>query len=142
MFPIINAIVQKTGMSAVVLALMGVQLSLAVAIDFAFGMYLADHRFSLRYGLIAICVMVTGSIFLYISAASPNKQSLGATNGLAQLAASIVRTIGPTLSTSLFAASVQHNWLGGSAVYVVMICLAWVSLLVGRKLPPRLWNED
>ena len=83
----------------------------------------------------------TGSIFLYVATSAPNKQSLGATNGLAQLAASIVRAIGPVLSTSLFAASAQHNWLGGTAVYLVLICLAWLSLLVGKMLPECLWND-
>jgi Na+-transporting methylmalonyl-CoA/oxaloacetate decarboxylase gamma subunit len=46
------------------------------------------------------------------------------------------------LSTSLFAASVQHNWLGGTAVYLVLILLAWLSLLVGKMLPEKLWNEE
>ena len=46
------------------------------------------------------------------------------------------------MSTSLFAASVQNEWLGGTAVYVILICLAWGSLLVGRRLPERLWNEE
>lgn len=60
---------------------------------------------------------------------------------MAQLAASVVRAIGPALSTSLFAASVQHDWLGGSAVYVALIQIACLTLLVGRQLPLKVWNE-
>ncbi|KAI0090258.1 MFS general substrate transporter [Irpex rosettiformis] len=119
MFPVIRGVAQVTGVTGWVWVLVAVQLSLTVACDLAYG-----------------------SIFLYVSAASPNRQSLGATNGVAQLAASIVRAVGPALSTSLFAASVQHDWLGGTAVYVILICLAWASLLVGRRLPTQLWNEE
>ncbi|KAI0703802.1 MFS general substrate transporter [Cytidiella melzeri] len=119
LFPVISGLAQDTGMSVWVWCLVALQLCFTVACDLAYG-----------------------SIFLYVAAASPNKHSLGATNGVAQLAASIVRAIGPALSTSLFAASVQHNWLGGTAVYVILVCVSWSSLFVGRRLPERLWNEE
>lgn len=77
-----------------------------------------------------------------MTAAAPNNNSLGATNGIAQLAASIVRAIGPALSTSLFAASAEHKWLGGNAVYIILIYVSALTLLVGKKLPVKLWNED
>ncbi|KAI0346590.1 MFS general substrate transporter [Trametopsis cervina] len=119
MFPVISALVQQTGMTVWVWILMALQLSMSIACDLAYG-----------------------SIFLYVAASAPNQRSLGATNGLAQLAASVVRAIGPALSTSLFAASVQHNWLGGTAVYAILIFLTWCSFFVGKRLPVKLWNED
>ena len=36
-----------------------------------------------------------GAVFMYMSFAAPNKQSLGTTNDLAQTIVSIQRTIGP-----------------------------------------------
>lgn len=79
---------------------------------------------------------------MYVAASSPNRRSLGGTNGLAQLAASIVRAIGPALSTSLYAATIEHNWLGGYAVYVIMVVLTGVSLVVGNMLPADLWDRS
>ena len=85
--------------------------------------------------------LAIGCTFLYVAASAPNRQSLGATNGLAQLAASIVRAIGPAMSTSLFALSVERDWLGGRAVYFILVTLCMLCLLVGRKLPVELWNR-
>ena len=79
---------------------------------------------------------------MYVASSSPNKRSLGGTNGIAQLSASIVRAVGPATSTSLFAASVEYNWLGGNAVYVVLVLLTGLSLVVGNKLPRDLWDAE
>ncbi|KAG9084535.1 hypothetical protein FRC07_013614, partial [Ceratobasidium sp. 392] len=46
-----------------------------------------------------------GCVLLFISNAPPDPMSLGATNGLAQTSASIMRAIGPAITTSLFALS-------------------------------------
>lgn len=78
---------------------------------------------------------------MYVNASAPNRQSLGATNGISQLAASVIRAIGPALSTSLFALSAERDWLGGRAVYVILVFLCACVLLVGRKLPAELWNR-
>lgn len=78
---------------------------------------------------------------MFVAAAAPNRRSLGGTNGLAQVAASVVRAIGPAMSTSLFAASVEHNWLGGHAVYLIMVILTLLSLVVGNWLPNELWDK-
>jgi hypothetical protein len=72
---------------------------------------------------------------MYITAAAPNKRSLGATNGLAQMTASIVRAIGPAASTSMFAYSVQHKLMGGYAVYAVLITATASSVMLSAKLP-------
>ncbi|KAI9443935.1 MFS general substrate transporter [Lactarius indigo] len=47
----------------------------------------------------------------------PNKQSLGATNGLAQTMVSIQRAIGPAAAASLFAFSLDNNILGGKFTF-------------------------
>ncbi|KAJ3557587.1 hypothetical protein NM688_g1389 [Phlebia brevispora] len=117
-FPITNGVARRSGLSYLVWALVFLQLLLGI-----------------------ICDMAYACIFMYVAASAPNKRSLGGTNGLAQVAASVVRAIGPALSTSLFAASVEHNWLGGNAVYVCMVFLTCLSLLVGNMLPKELWEK-
>ncbi|KAF7967565.1 hypothetical protein HWV62_33761 [Athelia sp. TMB] len=86
--------------------------------------------------------MSYGCVFIYLSAAAPNKHSRGATNGLAQTVVSVVRAIGPAASTSLFAASVKHNLLGGYAVYLVLMVLSGLSLIVVARMPRELWTRD
>lgn len=90
-----------------------------------------------------------GCIFIFITEASPNPQSLGATNGLSQTVASIVRTIGPTLSTSLFAVSIERNLFGGNVVYILMIALSLASIWLAGRLPDEVslrskedWNRS
>ncbi|KAH9014381.1 MFS general substrate transporter [Lactarius pseudohatsudake] len=57
--------------------------------------------------LVAISVSDMGfsSVFMFISSAAPNKQSLGALNGLAQTVVSTQRAVGPAAAASLFAFS-------------------------------------
>ncbi|KAF8267047.1 major facilitator superfamily domain-containing protein [Lactarius quietus] len=91
----------------------------------------------------AICfsTMGFGSTFMYISSAAPSKQSLGATNGLAQMVVSIQRTIGPAAAASLFAFSVDNNVLGGNLVYVVVLATVWLALGVAVQLPETTWKH-
>ena len=84
--------------------------------------------------------MSPGCIFIFVTGAAPNKQSLGATNGIAQLAASIVRAIGPAGATSLFALSLDQDWIGGYGVYAVFTVLSCALLFVGIPLPRRGWT--
>ena len=85
----------------------------------------------------------TGSVFIYITASSPNKASLGSVNGLAQMSVSIMRAIGPALSNSLFSLSIdqEHHYLGGLLVYVVLAGLTCVALYVGSLLPKDVWKD-
>ena len=79
---------------------------------------------------------------MYISSAAPNKQSLGATNGLAQTMISNQRAIGPTAAASLFAFSLEKNILGGNFVYVVMFAIVLVGLRIAMLLPKDRWEHD
>ncbi|KAH9169683.1 MFS general substrate transporter [Lactarius sanguifluus] len=110
----------------------------------------SSRGLNLAAGLLITLQIVTMSfsdmgfsaIFMYISSASPNKRSLGATNGLAQTMVSIQRTVGPAAATSLFAVSLDNNILGGNFAYVVLLCLVWVGLAVAVQLPRGLWEHD
>ncbi|OAX33305.1 MFS transporter [Rhizopogon vinicolor AM-OR11-026] len=110
--PITNIIARQYGINWLVYSLLTFSLILTVLMHMAFS-----------------------SILIHITAAAPNKRSLGATNGLAQTAASIVRTFGPAASTSMFAYSLQHKLLGGYAVYVVLVTMSVFSLMLSAKLP-------
>jgi hypothetical protein len=79
---------------------------------------------------------------IYIRAASPNTRSLGATNGIAQLVASVVRAIGPATATSMYAFSVGHKLLGGYAVYAVLIATTLFAIQFALKLPQNLDDDD
>ena len=81
-----------------------------------------------------------GCVFIFVTGAAPNKRSLGATNGIAQLAASIVRAIGPAAATSLFALSLDCDWVGGYGVYVFFTILSCAFIFVGVPLPRRGWT--
>ena len=85
--------------------------------------------------------MVTyiGTIYMYISSATPNKRSLGAANGLSQVATSIQSAVGPAAADRLFAFSLTYNVLGGNFAYVVFIGVVCVAVGVSTRLPKNLW---
>lgn len=112
LFPITNNAARQYGINWLVWFLLTCSLLLGVIMDMAFG-----------------------SILMFITAAAPNKRSLGATNGLAQMTASIARAIGPGASTSMFAYSIQHKLMGGYAVYVVLVTTSVFATVIATKLP-------
>jgi hypothetical protein len=79
---------------------------------------------------------------MFITASAPSNNVLGAINGLGQTSASIARTVGPALSTSLFAFSKEHNVLNGNAVYVVLIMLAVGLRWLASQLPGEIRDRD
>jgi len=115
--PILHAVARVQGLSLIVWSIVGLQLALSTIFNLAYS-----------------CV------FIYIAAASPNQASLGATNGIAQLGVSIVRTIGPASATSMFSLSIknpQHAWM----VYYYLIALACIGICASLLLPRRLWKN-
>ena len=73
---------------------------------------------------------------MVIRSSTPNNRALGAVNGIAQFVAAVMRAIGPAASTSLFASSLEYNWLGGHAVYAICIALSVCVALTPYPLPP------
>ncbi|KAK7059495.1 hypothetical protein R3P38DRAFT_3522668 [Favolaschia claudopus] len=63
-------------------------------------------------------------------------------NGIAQSAIALARAIAPSLSTSLFSLSVQHNLLGGNLVYVFFLRLSCGALVLARGLPAEVEGID
>ncbi|KAF9790416.1 member of major facilitator multidrug-resistance DHA1 sub-family [Thelephora terrestris] len=84
-----------------------------------------------------------GAVFIFITAAAPNKASLGATNGLAQLSVSILRAVGPALASSMYSLSIdeEHHYMNGGLVYYVTVLLSFGGIWVGSLLPKRPFRE-
>ncbi|KAI9513009.1 MFS general substrate transporter [Russula earlei] len=76
-----------------------------------------------------------GCVFMAISVASPNRASLGTTNGMAQLLVSIMRAIGPAAATSLFSLSLAEGYVGGGMVYLVLLGVSLATIAFGTTLP-------
>ena len=79
---------------------------------------------------------------MYISSAAPNKRSLGATNGIAQMVVSMQRTVAPAAAASLFAFSLDNNILGGNFAYAVLLVIVCVGLGVALQLPRSTWKHN
>ena len=72
---------------------------------------------------------------MFITAAAPNKRSLGATNGLGQTLVSIGRIVTPVMTTSLLSLSIEHHIMWGFAAYVALIALTMGGLMdTNRKV--------
>ncbi|KAF8920738.1 major facilitator superfamily domain-containing protein [Mucidula mucida] len=114
-YPIMSHLVKTQGVGPMVWTVLAIQIFLSIII-------------SLSYG----------AIFIYIAAASPNRASLGATNGICQMSVSVFRAIGPAAANSLFSMSLKENLMGGYFVYYVLIATTGVSLVVASLLPRAL----
>ncbi|KAK7032726.1 efflux pump azaL [Favolaschia claudopus] len=118
LFPIISAVARQSGRTTIVYCLVGLILALGALMDTGFG-----------------------AIFLFVTASAP-KSSRGSVNGIAQSAIALARAIAPSLSTSLFSLSVQHNLLGGNLVYAFFLILSCGALVLARGLPAEVWPEE
>jgi MFS family permease len=133
--PIMSVYAQRFGVTTMVWIIIATVLVLMTLMEMSFGSLLHSEPFCIAERLLPACV------FMYITASAPNKRSLGAINGLSQTTVSFARTIGPGLSTSLFSLSVEHNILGGYAVYAIFFVFSGLALLLAAKLPHKVWEE-
>ncbi|KIM36663.1 hypothetical protein M413DRAFT_286448 [Hebeloma cylindrosporum] len=113
-FPVINLLARHHGYSMMVWLVVGFQIVMSIAVCFSYG-----------------------AIFIFIVNASPNRASLGATNGLSQMSVSIVRAIGPAVANSLFSISMDKGYMSGHLVYYILLSIVCVSLVIASMLPPR-----
>ncbi|KAG6836905.1 hypothetical protein H0H93_001492 [Arthromyces matolae] len=101
LFPVVNSLAKAQGMTLFVWVLVIFQILISIGLR---------------------------AIFIFIAAASPNRASLGATNGLSQMTVSIMRAIGPAAANSLFSLSMEKGYLDGYLVYYVLIGVALMAL--------------
>ena len=131
-WPVMNLLVRSNGFTYVVWVVLGCQLSASLVMELGQGAYL------LRFKNLCPTELGSGCGSIYITFASPNKRSLGATNGLAQTLTSIGRIIMPTMANSLLSFSIRHHILWGYATYIVLIFFTIGGLVLTSKLPKRL----
>ncbi|KAF9219758.1 MFS general substrate transporter [Gyrodon lividus] len=118
LFPVINFVARDQGLNNVVWCLVGLQMALSIFASLAFGV-----------------------TFMFINAAAPNRASIGATNGLAQMIVSVMRAVGPAVVNSAFSLSIEQHIMGGYLAYWVLAGMVLITLWVGSLLPQNLWND-
>ena len=130
--PVMNLLVGNNGFTYVVWIVLGCQLSASLVMELGYGVYPFKFR--------SLCPTESGigCAYMYITAASPNKRSLGATNGVAQTISSIGRMLTPAMTNSLLSFSIRHHILWGYAPYMVLIFLTIGAIGLAFKLPKRL----
>lgn len=136
LFPVINTLARSAGVIHSVWSLVGLQVALLSCTGFAYSLLLVVTH-CLRF----LITVMAGITFMYISAASPNKASVGATNGLAQMIVSMMRAVGPAAVNSAFSISIKRQYLGGNMVYCVMAGMVYMALGVGVLLPRCMWDD-
>lgn len=118
LFPALNVLARSSGVVQSVWYLVGLQLALTSCTNFAYAVS-----------------------FIYIAAASPNRASVGATNGFAQVIVSVLRAVGPAAANSAFSISIERQYLGGNLVYCVMAGMVCMAMGVGVLLPRTMWTK-
>ncbi|KAM6504117.1 member of major facilitator superfamily multidrug-resistance, DHA1 sub-family [Amanita muscaria] len=116
-FPIMNYLARQEGYSLSLWIAVGFQLVCGVLIGLSYG-----------------------AIFIFVQGSSPNRASLGATNGLCQMTVSLMRALGPAMANSLFSLSMDKGYLGGYLVYYILMGVVGMSLYVALLLPKRVWS--
>ncbi|KAG6816248.1 hypothetical protein H0H93_008239, partial [Arthromyces matolae] len=75
------------------------------------------------------------SLYMLIIELSPTQAALGTTNGMLQAVASATRSIGPTLTSSLFSISLERNLAGGNMVFMVLFVVVTIGVRLTFLLP-------
>ncbi|KAJ8588085.1 MFS multidrug-resistance DHA1 sub-family [Rhizopogon salebrosus TDB-379] len=119
LFPVINALARVYGVGLAVWLAIGVQ-----------------HTLMVNLAMCYPCVV------LFIRAAAPNRASIGATNGIAQLVVAGGRIIGPASAASVFSYSMQEGHDAWS-VYYFLMAIVFLAVGVSILLPrdPSLWED-
>ncbi|KAJ7895089.1 major facilitator superfamily domain-containing protein [Mycena leptocephala] len=79
---------------------------------------------------------------IFVVDSAPTQNSLGGVNGLAQMVASTLRSIAPSLVASLFSTSVSYNLLGGNFVFFVLCGISLCGVRSSLLLPKKLRSES
>ncbi|KAK7032778.1 MFS domain-containing protein [Favolaschia claudopus] len=116
MYPLVSSLAHRAGrVNGVVLLALGCQLSTTFVIYLAYA-----------------CTN------LFVMDSAPSRSSLGSVNGLSQMIATLLRSIGPSFASSLFALSVEHQIAGGFLVYIVLVSAALGAVQFAYRLPSKL----
>jgi len=138
LFPIINHFAREWGLSPAVWALVVFQLMINCVTEMAYG---RCRLLNVSTSFISSCRVEPGCLFLYVTSSVESSRALGSVNGIAQTSASLARALGPAMATSLFAFTLQTDWMGGLGVYVVLIAISLCRMPLAYKLPEKEWEH-
>ncbi|KAF7369821.1 MFS domain-containing protein [Mycena venus] len=83
------------------------------------------------------------STMIFIMDAAPSRASLGSVNGLAQMVGTVLRSVAPSFSSSLFALSAEHREIvGGNLVFIVLVVATLGAVRFSLLLPRKLRSES
>jgi MFS family permease len=136
-YPLMNTLVRGGGFSYFLWTILGLQLSCSLVMELGYGA-LSHTSKSLQLLNFGLC---SGCVYMFITAAAPNKRSLGATNGLAQTLVSIGRIVTPVVASSLLSISIQYHIFGGYAAYLALVFLSFGGIWLAYQLPCRLESQ-
>lgn len=142
-FPIINYLARTAGDNDILVWLaVGFQVVVSIFINFSYGESYTGSSVGSAHG--SLRTYAIGCAFIYITASSPNRASLGSVNGMAQFSVSIVRAIGPAAANSLFALSIDpsRHYMNGQLVYWAMSVLTCLAIWAGSYLPKKAWGPE
>ncbi|KAF8872620.1 major facilitator superfamily multidrug-resistance, DHA1 sub-family [Infundibulicybe gibba] len=77
-------------------------------------------QMSMYIGFTAIQIIIIQSV--------PSRGSMGAINGLAQTLACSMRTLAPSIASSLFSISLERNLAGGNLVYIILLGINLIGI--------------
>ena len=138
LFPIMNHFARMWGLSPAVWALVVFQLMINCVTEMAFG---RCSLLNVTMPFTFSCRFNPGCSFIYVTSSVESPRALGSVNGIGQTGASLARALGPAVATSLFAFTLQNNWLGGLGVYVVLIAISLCRMPLAYMLPEKEWEH-
>lgn len=80
-------------------------------------------------------LMASASSQLVLQNMSPDPRSLGTLNALAESFGSVVRTVTPALSTSIFAFGVGKQMLGGHLIWLLLVLASPLLFITTSRIP-------
>ncbi|KIL61543.1 hypothetical protein M378DRAFT_166825 [Amanita muscaria Koide BX008] len=79
-----------------------------------------------------------GSMHVMVTQSAPSRSALGTVNGIAQALGCVQRSLAPSVASSLYALSLQRGWLGGNAVYYILMVVVACGFRFAFTLPTEL----
>ena len=146
LFPVISHLARNStgGLGVAVWVAVGAQLTLSAMVWLGYGTPFPEEFYR-------ECVQISdahrsyisGAVFIFIAAAAPNKASLGATNGIAQVLVSITRAVGPAFVNSVYSLSIdkEHHYMNGGLVYYMTVVLSLGAVWMGSLLPKHPFKD-
>ncbi|KDQ24928.1 hypothetical protein PLEOSDRAFT_33590 [Pleurotus ostreatus PC15] len=87
------------------------------------------------YAVMLVQFMCYSCNNLFIIDAVPSPAALATTNGLAQIVSSIMRSLGPGFTASMFSLSLERQLAGGYMVYWILWVVIILGIYASSKLP-------